>query len=103
VGEHHAEYVGFNAGVKIPCPGRGDPGVELRDAVDRAFPGEPGWTDHVGPQAIEVASAVLCFAVSIATGQSRWRRLGLMIMKWTLVAGLAFFGVLILERLALLL
>jgi hypothetical protein len=48
-------------------------------------------------------SAVLCFAVSIATGQSRWRRLGLMIMKWTLVAGLAFFGVLILERLALLL
>jgi hypothetical protein len=48
-------------------------------------------------------SAVLCFAVSIATGEARWRRLGLMIMKWTLVAGLAFFGVLILERLALLL
>ncbi len=48
-------------------------------------------------------SAVVCFALSIATGQVRWRRLGLVIMKWTLVAGLAFFGVLILERLALLL
>jgi hypothetical protein len=48
-------------------------------------------------------SAVVCFAFSIATGQPRWRRLGLIILKWTLVAGLAFFGVLILERLALLL
>lgn len=48
-------------------------------------------------------SAVVCFAFSIATGQARWRRWGLVIVKWTLVAGLAFFGVLILERLALLL
>jgi hypothetical protein len=48
-------------------------------------------------------SAVLCFAVSIATGQLRWRRMGIVIMKWTLIAGLAFFGVLILDRLALLL
>lgn len=48
-------------------------------------------------------AAVVCFALSIATGQKRWRRLGLVIMKWTLIAGLAFFGVLILERLALLL
>ena len=48
-------------------------------------------------------SAVVCFAFSIATGQRRWRRYGLVIMKWTLVAGLGFFGVLILERLALLL
>ncbi|WP_457422769.1 hypothetical protein [Roseateles sp. P5_E7] len=48
-------------------------------------------------------SAVLCFAFSIATGQPRWRRLGLVILKWTAVAGLAFFAVLILERLALML
>jgi disulfide bond formation protein DsbB len=48
-------------------------------------------------------SAVLCLAFSIATGQKRWRRLGLVIMKWTVVAALAFFAVLILERLALLL
>ncbi|MBW8844911.1 MAG: hypothetical protein JF607_08080 [Burkholderiales bacterium] len=45
-------------------------------------------------------AAVVCFALSIATGQARWRRLGLVIMKWTLAAGLAFFAVLILERLA---
>jgi hypothetical protein len=48
-------------------------------------------------------SAVVCFAFSIATGQPRWRRMGLVIMKWTLIAALSFFGVLILERLALLL
>lgn len=48
-------------------------------------------------------SAVICFAFSIATGQARWRRMGLVILKWTLVAGLAFFAVLILERLALML
>lgn len=45
-------------------------------------------------------SAVVCFAFSIATGQPRWRRLGLIIMKWTLIAGLVFFAVLILERLS---
>jgi hypothetical protein len=48
-------------------------------------------------------SAVVCFAFSIATGQPRWRRMGLVILKWTLVAGLGFFAVLILERLALML
>ncbi|HEY0956150.1 MAG TPA: hypothetical protein VGE36_15430 [Roseateles sp.] len=48
-------------------------------------------------------AAIVCFAMSIATGQRRWRQWGLLIMKWTLIAGLAFFGVLILERLALLL
>ena len=48
-------------------------------------------------------SAVVCFAFSIATGQKRWRQMGIVIIKWTLVAALAFFGVLILERLALML
>lgn len=48
-------------------------------------------------------SAVVCFALSIATGQPRWRRLGIVIMKWTLIAGLVFFGVLILEQLTQLL
>ena len=45
-------------------------------------------------------AAVVCFALSIATCQPRWRRIGLVIMKWTLIAGLGFFAVLILERLA---
>ena len=50
-----------------------------------------------------LVSGLLCFAMSIATGQTVWRRRGLVIMKWTVVVGLAFFAVLILERLALLL
>jgi hypothetical protein len=48
-------------------------------------------------------SAIVCFAFSIATGQRRWRQWGLVIIKWTVIAGLAFFAVLILERLAVLL
>jgi hypothetical protein len=48
-------------------------------------------------------SAVVCFAFSIATGHPGWRRWGITIMKWTVVAGLLFFAVLILERLALML
>jgi hypothetical protein len=35
------------------------------------------------------------------TGQARWRQTGWRIVKWTLVAALGFFAVLILERLAL--
>ncbi len=43
--------------------------------------------------------SVLSFAMYAATGQIRWRHTGLAILKWTVFAGLAFFGVLILERL----
>jgi hypothetical protein len=50
-----------------------------------------------------LVSGVLCFAMAIATGQPLWRRRGLVIVKWTVVAALGFFAVLILERLALLL
>ena len=45
-------------------------------------------------------AAVVCFAFYIATGEMRYRRIGLLILKWTVTAGLAFFAVLILERLA---
>ncbi len=48
-------------------------------------------------------AAILCFALTIATRQPRWRQLGVVIVKWTLVAGLGFFGVLFLERLVLML
>jgi hypothetical protein len=46
-------------------------------------------------------AALLCFAMYIGTGQARWRAYGLRIVKWTVVAGLGFFAVLILERMAL--
>ena len=48
-------------------------------------------------------AAVLCFAMGIGTGQVVWRRRGVLVLKWALIAALGFFGVLILERLALML
>lgn len=50
-----------------------------------------------------LVAAVLCFAMYAGTGQPRWRHLGWVIVKWTLVAGLGFFAVLVLERLAVML
>jgi hypothetical protein len=43
-------------------------------------------------------AAVLCFAMFIGTGQVRYRAWGVLIVKWAVIAGLAFFAVLILER-----
>ena len=48
-------------------------------------------------------AGLLCFAMYVGTGQVTWRRRGIVIVKWTLVAAFGFFGVLILERLALML
>ena len=47
-----------------------------------------------------LVAGVLCFAMYIGTGQARWRRLGLLIVKWTVLAGLGLFAVLMLERMA---
>ena len=47
-----------------------------------------------------LVSGLLCFAVYIGTGQAAWRQRGIVIVKWTVVAALGFFTVLILERLA---
>ena len=48
-------------------------------------------------------AGLMCFALYIGTRQNIWRRRGLVIIKWTVLAGLGFFGVLLLERLAMLL
>jgi hypothetical protein len=47
-----------------------------------------------------LVAGLLCFALYIGTGQARWRARGLVIVKWTVIAGLAFFAVLVLERVA---
>lgn len=47
-----------------------------------------------------LCAAVVCFALYIGTGQTRFRQYGLVIVKWTVLAALAFFAVLILERVA---
>lgn len=43
-------------------------------------------------------SAALCFVFYIGTGKVHYRRWGLIILKWVVVAGLAFFAVLGLTR-----
>lgn len=50
-----------------------------------------------------LVGSVLCFAMYIGTQQAVWRQRGIVILKWTLLAALGFFAVLILERLALML
>jgi hypothetical protein len=45
-------------------------------------------------------TAGVLFAFYTGTGEVRYRRLGLVVLKWTLIAAFGFFAVLILERLA---
>ena len=42
---------------------------------------------------------VACFAIYAVTGSLQYRRVGVRLVKWTVVAGLLFFAVLIVERL----
>jgi hypothetical protein len=45
-------------------------------------------------------AAGVSFAFYAGTGQVRFKQFGLVVLKWTILAGLGFFGVLILERIA---
>jgi hypothetical protein len=45
-------------------------------------------------------AAAVCFAFYAGTGQERFKRYGLITLKWTLIAAFGFFAMLILERLA---
>ena len=44
-------------------------------------------------------AALISFIMYGATGQARYRHQGLLILKWTMLAGFGFFAVLIFERL----
>lgn len=50
-----------------------------------------------------LVGSLLCFAMGVGTGDPVWRRRGVVVLKWTLIAAAGFFGVLILERLAMVL
>jgi hypothetical protein len=50
-----------------------------------------------------VLAGILCVAAYLATGNPVWRTRGFVILKWTVLAGLGFFAVILLERLAVLL
>jgi len=43
-------------------------------------------------------AAAVCFAFYAGTGQARYKRYGLLTLKWTLAAAVVFFAVLGLER-----
>lgn len=45
-------------------------------------------------------AAGVSFAFYAGTGEARFKRFGLVVLKWTLLAAFGFFFVLILERLA---
>ena len=47
-----------------------------------------------------LVTGLVCFAMYVGTGQQRFRMFGVRIVKWTVIAALGFFAVLILERLA---
>jgi hypothetical protein len=42
--------------------------------------------------------AAVCFAFYAGTGQARYKRWGLLTLKWTLIVAFTFFAVLILQR-----
>ncbi len=48
-----------------------------------------------------LVGSLLCFAMYVGTGQPHWRAVGLRILKWTLIAAMGFFAVLILERISI--
>jgi hypothetical protein len=49
---------------------------------------------------LALLAAVVSFIFYAGTGQARFRRYGLTILKWAVIAAFGFFAVLILERVA---
>jgi hypothetical protein len=47
-----------------------------------------------------LAAGLVSFALYIATGNPVWRRRGIVIVKWTVIAGLGAAAVIVLEQLA---
>lgn len=45
-------------------------------------------------------AAAVCFAFFVATGDARFKRYGLVVLKWTLIPAFGFFAVLIVQRIA---
>jgi hypothetical protein len=46
-------------------------------------------------------AGLVCLGLAITTREPRWRRVGIVIIRWTVIAGLAAFGMLVIERLLL--
>lgn len=48
---------------------------------------------------VPLIASVVCFMLFAVTGQAKFKRIGLVVLKWTLAAAFVFFGVLIFDRL----
>jgi len=48
-----------------------------------------------------LVAGALSLAMYVGTGEARWRNLGIRIIKWTVIAALGFFAVLVIERMAM--
>jgi hypothetical protein len=47
-----------------------------------------------------LVAGLLCFVAYMATGNPTWRRRGLLLVKWTVIAGLGAAAVIAIESLA---
>ena len=47
---------------------------------------------------VPLIASVVCFMLFAVTGQAKFKRIGLVVLKWTLAAAFVFFGVLIFDR-----
>ncbi len=45
-----------------------------------------------------ILASALSFAFYIGTGKAQYKRLGFLLFKWTVIAGLAFFAVMLVGR-----
>lgn len=50
-----------------------------------------------------LAAGLISFAIYVGTGNPVWRQRGIVIVKWTVIAGLAAAAVIVLERMAVML
>ena len=48
---------------------------------------------------VPLIASVVCFMLFAVTGQDKFKRIGLVVLKWTLAAAFLFFAVLIFDRL----
>jgi hypothetical protein len=48
---------------------------------------------------VPLIASVVCFMLFAVTGQAKFKRIGLVVLKWTLAAAFVFFAILIFDRL----
>jgi uncharacterized membrane protein len=46
-----------------------------------------------------LVAGLVCFAVYVATGNPLWRQRGVVVIKWTVIAGLGAAAIIVLEHL----